>query len=190
MKKGRDSSDTVGGIHSQKRISKKSALSFWIKEMLKVFSVAVLQALCMIGILSSVLGFEPVSMVKTVSVACMAAMSFMMLFYFFNLLFGKIGSFILLVFMVLQLSGAAGTYPIELSDSFYQKLHPYMPFTYTVNAFRSTTANGLDISKEILILITIMSVFFILNLIGIYIKSDDNEEESLNKKIKLAEKMA
>ena len=44
----------------------------------------------------------------------------------------------MLIFMVVQLAGSAGTYPVEISPSFVAKIHSYLPFTYTVNAFRST----------------------------------------------------
>ena len=48
----------------------------------------------------------------------------------------------MLIFMVVQLAGSAGTYPVEISPSFVAKIHNYLPFTYTVNAFRSTIAGG------------------------------------------------
>lgn len=160
---------------AEKGITRRNAVRYWIGQMAKVLTVAAVQAAVMVFALSSALGFEPVSAARTVSVACLTSMAFMMLFYFFNILMGKIGSFILLVFMVLQLSGAAGTYPIELSDSFYQKLHPYMPFTYTVNAFRSTIATELSISKERGVLCGIFAVFFILNLAAVYFKASSEE---------------
>jgi len=164
---------------SEKKITRKNAVHYWLQEMAKVLVIAAVQAVVMVFVLSGALGFEPANAVKTISVACMSSMAFMMLFWFFNLLMGKIGSFILLVFMVLQLSGAAGTYPIELSDSFYQKLHPFMPFTYTVNAFRSTIASGLDISKEIKVLCGIFIVFWILNFAAVYLKSSMDEKEKI-----------
>ncbi len=165
----------------KKNIDKKSAVHYWAREMIKVLAVASASAVLMVGVLSAALGFSPVSMPKTIGIACMSAMAFMMLFYFFNMLMGKIGSFILLVFMVLQLSGAAGTYPIELSDSFYQKIHPFMPFTYTVNAFRSTTASGLNISKELTVLVSIFAVFFVLNFAAVYLKAAKSEKHEENK---------
>ncbi|MFR6508950.1 MAG: hypothetical protein ACLUPF_06050 [Dorea sp.] len=48
----------------------------------------------------------------------------------------------MLIFMVVQLAGSAGTYPVEISPSFVAKIHYYLPFTYTVNAFRSTICGG------------------------------------------------
>ena len=164
----------------KKKINKKNAVSFWAKQMAKCLIISVVQAIVMIGVLHFALGFDPISMSKTLLVATVASMSFMMMFYFFNLMAGKIGSFLLLVFMVLQLSGAAGTYPLELSDSFYQKIHPYMPFTYTVNAFRSTTANGLSIAPAIGVLAAIFVVFIALNFVSVYFKAGKQEDEDEN----------
>ena len=55
-----------------------------------------------------------------------------------------------------------------------------MPFTYTVDAFRSTTANGLSISTPIMVLGGIFVVFLVLNLAVIYIKSDKQQEETIS----------
>ncbi|GAB47824.1 YhgE/Pip domain-containing protein [Mobilicoccus pelagius] len=55
---------------------------------------------------------------------------------------GTKGRFVALVLVVLQLSAAGATYPIESSPEFFQKLHPWLPLTYGVNAFRSLIAGG------------------------------------------------
>ncbi len=62
--------------------------------------------------------------------------------YFFTSLLGRVGSFLMLIFMVIQLAGSVGTYPYELSGSFVPYLHDWVPFTYTVEAFRSTISGG------------------------------------------------
>lgn len=80
-------------------------------------------------------GFNPVQVTNTILVSVVSAICFITIMYFFNALLGKVGSFFMLVFMVLQLAGSAGTYPIEISGSFAAAIHKYVPFTYTVNAF-------------------------------------------------------
>ena len=55
---------------------------------------------------------------------------------------GTKGRFLALVLVVLQLSAAGATYPIESSPEFFQALHPWLPLTYGVNAFRSLIAGG------------------------------------------------
>ena len=94
----------------------------------------------MIGLLHFFDGFEPVQMTKTIAFACLASVAFMSVMYFFTNTFGKVGSFLMLIFMVIQLAGSVGTYPLELSGSFVPYLHDWVPFTYTVEAFRSTIA--------------------------------------------------
>ena len=83
----------------------------------------------------------------------------------------------MLIFMVLQLAGSAGTYPIEVSGDLANILHAYMPFTYTVDAFRSAISGGWDILPEMLILGGIVVVFSLLSILvfvirGIKIKHD------------------
>ncbi|MBC6498064.1 hypothetical protein H7R52_00020 [Weissella confusa] len=55
----------------------------------------------------------------------------------------KPGAFLAVVFLVLQLSGSAGTYPIQLTSGFFKWLHPYLPMTYTVDGFREWLAFNL-----------------------------------------------
>ena len=97
-------------------------------------------------------------------VAMVASMAFMSVMYFFNICFDKVGSYLMLIFMVLQLGGSAGTYPLELSSDFYHKIHERMPFTYSVKAFRSTISTGQDISGEMAVFIGMIVVFNLLSL--------------------------
>ena len=85
--------------------------------------------------------------------------------YFFNITFGKVGSFLMLIFMVVQLAGSAGTYPVEISPSFVAKIHYYLPFTYTVNAFRSTICGGESIRQAVIVLIGLTIIFSILTIL-------------------------
>ena len=68
----------------------------------------------------------------------------------------------MLVFMVLQLAGSAGTYPIEISGKFAAAIHKYVPFTYTVNAFRSAISGGTNIGSELRVLVTLAIIFMVL----------------------------
>ena len=71
----------------------------------------------------------------------------------------------MLVFMVLQLAGSAGTYPVQLSWPFVEKIHPYLPFTYTVDAFRSTICGGESIATTVYVLLGITVVFSLLTIL-------------------------
>ena len=51
---------------------------------------------------------------------------------------GNIGKAITIVLLVLQVAGAGGTFPVELTPDFFGKLNPFFPFTYAINAVRET----------------------------------------------------
>ena len=140
----------------------KSGFAWWASKASVLYPVAILQGLFLIILLHAFNGFTPAEMAKTVLFACLTAMAFTSIMYFFNITFGKVGSFLMLVFMVIQLAGSAGTYPVEISPEFVSKIHAYVPFTYTVNAFRSTIAGGTSIRQSVYVLIGLIIVFTLL----------------------------
>ena len=46
------------------------------------------------------------------------------------------GKAFMIIFLVLQLSWSWGTFPVEMSDPFFQAINPYLPFTYAIRAMR------------------------------------------------------
>lgn len=149
----------------------KSGLSWWASKASVVSIVAILQAIVMLFMLKSINGFKPEDFGRTMLVSCMASLAFMAIIYFFNACLGKVGSFLMLIFMVVQLAGSAGTYPIELSDSFVGKIHKYLPFSYTVDAFRKTIAGSGSISQAMTILVVLLVVFTILSILVFQIRA-------------------
>lgn len=47
-----------------------------------------------------------------------------------------VGRFIALIFLILQLASSGGTFPVQLLPKVLQIIHPFMPMTYSVEAFR------------------------------------------------------
>lgn len=52
--------------------------------------------------------------------------------------FRHIGKAVAVIFVIIQIPGASGIYPIEMMPSFYRALYPLLPFTYGINAMRET----------------------------------------------------
>ena len=52
--------------------------------------------------------------------------------------FRHIGKAIAVIFVIIQIPGASGIYPIEMMPSFFRTLYPLLPFTYGINAMRET----------------------------------------------------
>lgn len=74
------------------------------------------------------------------------------------LTFKHIGKALGVVLVILQIPGSAGTYPIEMTPAFFQKLHPLLPFTYGISAMRECIAGmyGANIWKYL----GILAIFF------------------------------
>lgn len=143
----------------------KSGFSWWASKASVLVILSIADALLMIGCLHFFNGFAPKEMGKTMLVASFASLAFMSIMYFFNAVLGKVGSFLMLIYMVVQLAGSAGTYPVELSGSFVPSIHSFLPFTYTVDAFRSTIAGGTSIMPCMIMLILITVVFSVLTVL-------------------------
>ncbi|MDE6101413.1 MAG: YhgE/Pip domain-containing protein [Ruminococcus sp.] len=140
----------------------KNTLTAWSRKLPVLCLIAWAQAIVMVCLLHLFNGFTPQDILQTILVAGVSSMAYMAIIYCLNLYCGKIGSFILLVLMVLQLSGCAGTYPSELSSKFYRTIKPFMPFTYTVEGFRSTIASKNDITDTYIVMIGLTVVFTLL----------------------------
>lgn len=154
----------------------KSGFRWWISKASVLYLIAVLQAAVMIGALHIFDGFTPVQMRKTVLVACTASLAFMSVMYFFTSLLGRVGSFLMLIFMVIQLAGSVGTYPYELSGSFVPYLHDWVPFTYTVQAFRSTISGGESIRGCLIFLLILFLVFTGLTILEFTVRARKMQE--------------
>lgn len=153
----------------------QKGFSWWISKASVYLVISTIQAVVMIFMLKLILGFNPQYLGKTILVAVLASMAFMSVMYFFNVCFGKVGSYLMLIFMVLQLGGSAGTYPLELSSDFYHTIHEHMPFTYSVKAFRATISTGQDIMPQLTVFIGMIVVFNLLSLAAFMYKSGKGE---------------
>ncbi len=162
------------------KMNRHSPVKIWGCTIVKLSALGILQAVLMILCLQWFVGFSPEYLTKTIMIACLSSVAFLILEYCVNFFLDIIGDFLLLILMVLQLSGCAGTYPLELSDRFYQIIHPFMPFTYAVHGFRSGIATGQDIMLDCIILAGIATTFAGLLLFGFHIraKKQQNENES------------
>lgn len=142
----------------------KSGRRWWLSKASVLYPLSILMALLMIFFLHLVLGFTPVYPGKTILVACVASISYMSMLYFFCVLMGKVGNFLMLIFTVVQLAGSAGTYPLEMSGHYANLVHKWLPFSYGVDAFRETISTGgsiwFDVSRlaGYAVLFTILTV--------------------------------
>ena len=80
-----------------------------------------------------------------------------------------VGKAIIVVILVLQMAGSSGNFPIEVAPILFQKVYPFLPFTYAISGMRQIMA-GIVYSillKDIAILIIYMLASLI---IGVLLK--------------------
>lgn len=149
----------------------KSGFSWWLSKAGIAYLVALVAAYAMIGSLQLFLHFEPTELLNTFLVAGITAIAFMSILYFFNVWLGKVGSFLMLIFMVVQLAGSAGTYPIEISGGFVATIHKWLPFSYAVDAFRGTISGNGNILEVTIVLLSIAIIFTLLTIMMFNIRA-------------------
>ena len=149
----------------------------WVRKVSEVLIFAVGSGALLVGLLVAINGFNPAYLGRTVALSIMTSLAFTCIVYFFNILLGKIGSFLLLVILVIQLGCAGGTYPLDLSPQIYSSLNPLFPFSYAVDGFRRTIATGQDITHIMFVLGAFALVFAILSAITLTIKIKSKKEK-------------
>ena len=97
------------------------------------------------------------------------ALVFSMIVYTTVSTFWSAGKAIVIIFLVLQLSGAGGTFPIELSGTFFQSINPFLPFTYAIAGMREAVGG---VVWEIYLpnLIILLGFFGGFLLLGLFVK--------------------
>lgn len=96
----------------------------------------------------------------------LASFVFVNLIYALSTTFKHIGKAICVILVILQIPGSAGTYPIEMTPSFFQAVHPLLPFTYGINAMRETVAGiyGAHYTYDLLHLLIFVPVALVIGL--------------------------
>ncbi len=147
-----------------------SGIAWWASKMSVLGLVAVLSASIVFFALTGMLGLKPLYPAKTLAFLILTSLTFTSLVTLFNLLLGKIGAFLMLIFMILQLGGSAGTYAIQLSNKFFMGISPYLPMTYTVSGLRQLISIRGDVTAQVAVLMGILIVTNLLIILFFHMK--------------------
>lgn len=74
--------------------------------------------------------------------AALTGMTFITLLFTLTMLFGRVGQFSAFLLLLLQIGGSGGTFPVEMTPSFFQTIHRFLPMTYSVTGFREALGIG------------------------------------------------
>lgn len=103
---------------------------------------------------------------------------FMSIVYTLVSVFGDVGKAMAIVMLVLQIAGSGGTYPVVLLPPFFQKIHPFLPFTYGVDLMREAVG-GIVWSRAIHSIWMLLLFGLIFIIIGVLLKKPMNKNQKI-----------
>lgn len=116
-----------------------------------------LQAIvCCVGCLA--IGVQCESVALFLLTAVLASLTYLAIQLTLSTTLQHIGKGICVILIFVQIPGATGLYPIEMTSPFFQFIYPFFPFTYGINALRETIAGFYGL--EWVSLIAHLGIFF------------------------------
>ncbi|MBO1333396.1 YhgE/Pip family protein [Streptomyces sp. VRA16 Mangrove soil] len=114
------------------------ALAGW----LPVAALGLLQVAALMSVLHWALGLQMLHAAGTIAFLCLVTACFAAIVQWLNARFGAAGRILVLAFLMLQLTSAGGTYPVQTSPGFFNAIHPFLPMSYIVEALRRLISGG------------------------------------------------
>lgn len=133
----------VRPISGRALAGRASSLRLALTGWLPIGTIAVAAGWLMVGVVWVALGLDPVHPVLTMAMVTLAAICFSAIAHLLRTALGTPGSSLLLVLLILQLTAAGGTYPPPLLPAFFAAVHPFLPMTYLIDAYRVAISGGL-----------------------------------------------
>ncbi|MFD5704326.1 YhgE/Pip family protein [Streptomyces lasiicapitis] len=114
------------------------ALAGW----LPVAALGALQVGALMSVLHWRLGLQMERAAGTIGFLVLVTGCFAAIVQWLNARFGAAGRILVLAVLMLQLTSAGGTYPVQTSPKFFEAIHPYLPMSYVVDALRRLITGG------------------------------------------------
>ncbi|MDK7325925.1 YhgE/Pip family protein [Lactobacillus mulieris] len=93
----------------------------------------------------------------------------MAIMQFLTLIMGRLGTIIGLLLFIASIGGAGGMFPMQVTNSFFNAIHPLLPMTYAINGLRQAITGGLGnsyASINALVLLGVAVLFYLLFLLA------------------------
>ncbi|MGW5101735.1 YhgE/Pip family protein [Streptomyces sp. NPDC004100] len=109
---------------------------------LPVVAIGVLQVLALMAVLHWGIGLRMARPAGTIGFLFLVTACFAAIVQWLNARFGAAGRILVLALLMLQLTSAGGTYPVQTSPGFFNAIHPFLPMSYVVAALRRLITGG------------------------------------------------
>ncbi|MET8326066.1 YhgE/Pip domain-containing protein [Streptomyces sp. NPDC005181] len=109
---------------------------------LPVAAIGLLQVAALMSVLHWGLGLQMAHAAGTIGFLALVTCCFGAIVQWLNARFGAAGRILVLAVLMLQLTSAGGTYPVQTSPGFFGAIHPYLPMSYIVEGLRRLITGG------------------------------------------------
>ncbi|MDB1922894.1 YhgE/Pip domain-containing protein [Clostridium tertium] len=109
-----------------------------------------------------------------IGISILSSLVFILIVYTLVSIFGNVGKAIAVILLVIQVAGAGGTFPVEVMPSFFKKVNPFLPFTYSISAMREAVAGIVksNLTRDI----TMIVIYGVISIIiGLFLKGPINK---------------
>lgn len=112
---------------------------------LPALAIGVGQVVVLLAVVHFGLGLGMSTALGTVAFTVLVAAAFLAVQQMLVAVLGAAaGKVAIIALLMLQLTAASGTYPVETTPAFFRALHPALPMTYAITGLRELTTGGTD----------------------------------------------
>lgn len=98
--------------------------------------MGVVQAVILMGVVHGALKLQIDNVAAFYALGIIASIVFMAIMQMIMVVFKIPGRIVAIVLLMLQITSSAGTFPVQMTPSFFRAVHPYLPMTYSIMGLR------------------------------------------------------
>lgn len=158
--------DSISYVKGIKKITLKER---YYGKMLTFVTLGAIQGLIVSIGNKAILGVYTVSTPLMITVCLISSITFTIITYTLVSVLGNVGKAVSIVFMIVQIAGSGGSYPIQVDPLIFRIMQPFFPFTYSIGGLRESIAGPL-ISSTAFDLIMLISFSILFIVLGFFFK--------------------
>lgn len=153
--------------------------------ILREFKLAIIACLGMVLVQNIILiasGLKVFNVVELFTICIAYALAMLGIMQLLTFMFGRWGLLPGLLLFVLQIGGAGGMFPIEVTNSFFQNIHQFLPMSYAIAGLRQAITSGLGTGyfmSNLMVLILLAIVAYVGLVIAIVYKFTNTATETV-----------
>ncbi|MEF9934099.1 MAG: YhgE/Pip domain-containing protein [Clostridium sp.] len=146
--------------------------SRYLGRLLTFITIGIMQALIVTLGDVFILGTYNSSPLLFILSGVLISIVFVTIIYSLTYILGAVGKALSVILLVLQISSSGGTFPVEVTPTFFNNINPFLPFTYAIGLMREAVAGYIPsaVMQDVIVLLIFFSVSLVL---GVYMSTKD-----------------